>query len=53
MTTDEAINILTDGEGALDKAASAARLAMVGNPDADELTCSICAAAIRAMKEQP
>ncbi len=30
-----------------DRCASAARLAMVNNPDADEYTCSICAAAIR------
>ena len=30
-----------------ERCASKARLAMVDNPDADELTCSICAAAIR------
>ena len=31
---------------------SAARLAMVGNPNADELTCSICAAAVSALDPQ-
>jgi hypothetical protein len=30
-----------------ERCAGKARLAMVGNPDADELTCSICAQAIR------
>lgn len=35
----------------LEACGTAARLAMVNNPDADELTCSICAAAIRARGE--
>jgi len=38
---------------ALERAGTAARMAMVGNTDADELTCSICAAVIRAMRDDP
>ena len=34
-----------------DMCASAARMAMVNDPQADELTCSICAAAIRALPD--
>ena len=37
----------------LERAGTAARMAMVANRDADEMTCSICAKDIRALAADP
>ncbi len=39
-------------EQGLKRAAMAARLAMVKNPNADELTCTICATEVRKLMEK-
>lgn len=38
---------------ALEAAATSARMAMVANADADEMTCSICADEIRSLANDP